>query len=413
MGIFLLSFIKNSQEKKFLWKMFLTGFGIRLLLIIIMSLDCVKAYSIGCGLFWPDEMFYHKTAMTFIEAWRHGSKPNLIVSDNYLGFIYYVSAIYYVFGNHPIIVKIFNSFISIMICFLVYCIAGRLYNKKIAKKATWMAIIFPSLISYSCFVLKDILIIFFMTLCVWALISQKDHRLLSWLTIGLCFVALHYLRIPMTWILLLVCIAYFIICVSFPKVIKIGVIFLALFLIPYMPLNFQSFLKEQVYSRHLIYTRSLSKTSLYNVFGGRMSINIFNLHLLLMAFLFVILVPFPLWVLINPNFSTLVNLPEALFWYGIIPYALVGIIHSIRERKMESLLILVFICIMVFMISVACLGTVESARYRAPIEPMVIIFSAAGMHLAGKNFFKFGIPFYICTLTFWGAVYLFLKLCYL
>jgi len=71
-------------------------------------------------------------------------------------------------------------------------------------------------------------------------------------------------------------------------------------------------------------------------------------------------------------------IPSMLLWYGIMPFILYGIVHSIRRRYTKSMPLYLFIIIIAFIYSFVFFGAGE-IRYRDQIMPFSMIFCGVGL----------------------------------
>ncbi len=78
-----------------------------------------------------------------------------------------ISFLFRIFGEYYMPVRVFNAGISVFCIWILHDIVNDIYGSKIAKRATWIAAIFPNLIRFSSlFANREVILLFFMLLYV-------------------------------------------------------------------------------------------------------------------------------------------------------------------------------------------------------------------------------------------------------
>ena len=119
-----------------------------------------------------DAPLYHVNGARIAEALRSGAElpqvkfgavPYLV--DNY-EFFYFVGAVYWVFGTHPLYVPLLNSMFWATIAVLSYSLARRLGGEEAGRIAAVLVGFWPSHFIWSSQILKDTLMIFLSVLAL-------------------------------------------------------------------------------------------------------------------------------------------------------------------------------------------------------------------------------------------------------
>lgn len=88
---------------------------------------------------------------------------NFFKNDSLL-FPRYISIFYTIFGESKFMIQIIGAFIGTLSIYLLYLLCCMIWDKSSAKKAAWISAFFPSLILYSCLLLREVYIVFFIIL---------------------------------------------------------------------------------------------------------------------------------------------------------------------------------------------------------------------------------------------------------
>jgi len=121
-----------------------------------------------------------------------------------LGYHYLVGIIYVIFGHYHIMVSIIGTLSSIVMAILMFHIAYHLFNEKIAYWTFVFNLFYPHYVSASYYILKDIWILFLITLFGWLTIKTKEKkgRLISYLWPLIIAAAVYFFRPPLALILI-------------------------------------------------------------------------------------------------------------------------------------------------------------------------------------------------------------------
>ena len=148
--------------------------------------------------FGPDALGYDRAAWSLSAGWREGNSS--IAAGGLAGYIYFVGAIYSIFGHTPIGAKIVNGFLGTLTVVFIYLIAREIYGKKVARTASLLAAFFPSLILWSALMLKDSLAGFLIIVIIWSTIKLHRQFLTRYvvvLVVGLaCFTQIRFYLAP-------------------------------------------------------------------------------------------------------------------------------------------------------------------------------------------------------------------------
>jgi hypothetical protein len=152
---------RNIGDKLFIRKVFIYSFFIRLIWVVF-SFFFYKHYTgVPFEFLAGDSIMYHDAAKSVIHH-GYGNLTSglwgLDLSDR--GFPFYLSMIYYLFGDHIIIPRIINAAISAWTVILIYHLSKRNFGVVIGKMSAVIMMLMPNLIYYCGIHLKETVMVF-------------------------------------------------------------------------------------------------------------------------------------------------------------------------------------------------------------------------------------------------------------
>lgn len=95
-------------------------------------------------------------------------------------FISWIIAILYsVFGQSELMAQSLSLFFGVATVYLGYILTEKIWNKRSAIKTGWLLALFPSLILYSCLVLREVYIYFFLLVALNGVVNWSDSKSLK------------------------------------------------------------------------------------------------------------------------------------------------------------------------------------------------------------------------------------------
>ena len=192
MTVFLINRLPEARERNFIRRIFLWGFGLRVLFVLLsMALAVYKGnvmnyhLSYGCPDYgtpylFDDSAYYTLRALYTSLYWKGiplsmWTLEHVVANRNYgyTGFIWLPSAYFAVFGWSPVSSRFINCFLGIITALLVYFTVKNSFGKRPARLSAAMAAFFPSLFLWSATNLKDTAFIFSFYLMIWAIIKMR------------------------------------------------------------------------------------------------------------------------------------------------------------------------------------------------------------------------------------------------
>ena len=164
----------SIPERSFRHKLFGTAFILRLIWVVfsyfffIYHTDQPFAFSAA------DSLIYHEAGKSvLIHGYNDLTSGLWGLGPSDKGFPFYLSLIYFVFGNYVIIPRIINALIGAWSAMLIYQIARRNFGEQAGRIAGILAMLLPNFIYYTGLHLKEPLMVFLLI----AFMERADYLL--------------------------------------------------------------------------------------------------------------------------------------------------------------------------------------------------------------------------------------------
>ena len=327
--------------------------------------------------FGPDALHYDKAAWSLATDWREGNAS--IVASGVAGYVFFVGAIYSVFGHTPIGVKIVNGFLATLTVVFVYLIAREIYGKKVARATSLLAAFFPSLILWSALMLKDSLAGFLIIVIIWSTIKLHRQFLTRYVVVlvaGLAY--LTQIRSYLVPCIAVIVLSSFILRPGRGAIRNIftaailAVIFAAIW--KYMPS------RRGIISMDLVLVNSVRSGFAVggSEFLGDVRFNSYTaaLKFLPTGLLYFFFGPFPWQV---RGVRQMITIPEMTMWYCLMPLMVYGVLYTVRSHAKEAYIIVVYVAVLTlaYIFGITNMGALY--RFRAQILVFYLIFAAIGI----------------------------------
>ena len=399
LGVLIILMSSQSEDYKFLFKIFTIGFLSRLS-VSTFSYFLSLARSGEGFLIMDDGYDASYNAWEIAKLWREGLFPDYqmiysVVPSTRLGpYHYWNGFVYFFTGWNPLVMFFINCAIGAITIILVYLIAKEIFNKKIAIISSLLFAFWPSLFLWSTMNSKDPLTIFFICLTTWSFTKLRRKFTIRYLLIILSSILILYqLR---TFVSMLFGLIFFISFLLLNKkinkkniLIKLAVGIILLVTIYIMGSNLRTFTGGQVPEDTIFkainyahYVRTIEASS---AFFANIDISTPLNTLLYLPFglLYAIFSPFP-WKISSS--LQLIAIPEMLIWYILLPFIFKGILISFKLKWKECSVMVLFILFMYFILALFEGNVGTLFRHRSLIIPFCLIFAAVS--LAGNTLMK-------------------------
>ena len=184
----IVAFLRNRYEhslSRFVVKVYLSTLTLRYLLAIVFWLNHTN-YGFAT-MFWGDSGTYDALGATVAQGWSDGttfsSWTSTLEGSANRGFIYFVAAVYYVFGHNPLLVQFINGIIGSLVPVVILEIGLLLYDRKVATRAMLFTAFFPQMLFWSSAIYKDAAVMLCIALNILSTLRMK--RSFSTVDLGL------------------------------------------------------------------------------------------------------------------------------------------------------------------------------------------------------------------------------------
>ncbi|HSE19120.1 MAG TPA: glycosyltransferase family 39 protein [Pyrinomonadaceae bacterium] len=380
--IFILARIHD--EKTFLFRMFLIGLLVRIVLAAVINMGHMEEF------FGGDANTYDIFGQSLLEG-LHGNDYHMQKYQSFVasgagawGMLYLVAGIYELVGKNLLAVQLVNASIGAATGIVVYYTAMSLFNNlRVAKLAALLVTFFPSLILWSSQALKDGLIILALAVSILATLRLMEKITLGWVAvITVSLLTLLSLRFYIFYMMTAAVAGSFFLGAKslsaqgflqrFVAVAAIGLAFTWFGVLQYAGTQFDRFanLKQIQMSRQ-------DQAGAGSGFGKDVDITTTEgaLTIIPLGIVYLLFAPFP-W-----QFSTLrqsITLPEMIMWWFAFPLLVLGMWYSIKHRLRQVAPIVIFTTMLTLVYSVFQGNVGTAYRQRSQLLVFYFIFVAVG-----------------------------------
>jgi hypothetical protein len=410
LGILCAKLVAAQGDSGFLLSIFLTGFLLRIFLSVGLYVYCLPfGYFDGKlgfqGFFIEDGWGYYHNGLLLNNFWQSGFFPNTDTFHLYYSHSRTASAYDYLnglivtwLGKSPLVLFFLNSLLGALSIILIYLICLRLIGKGPARYAAIFYCFWPSIVLWSTQNLKEPICSFLIYLGLLGLLTLSK-KFSPWYILWfiLCTFGLLKIRPPLAATMGMIFFVFFISLIlgKRNKVIFItGGLILGLgifwFLRHYPALPFVKGLifKEGRFDVSYL-LNSLNYTRTSRAFGGSAIMpgleykSLFHLLAFMpVGLILVFFAPFP-WQL--GSAMQLMAFPETLIWYVLFPFSMLGVVHSFRNNRHQTTIIVAYILMTALILGLGEGNIGTLFRHRSIIMGLCLIFAGIGMKLRKKE----------------------------
>lgn len=353
---------------------------------LALGLNVLAGDSAVAAMFWGDSGTYDSAADLLARRWQGeatGTAAQTQALSGY-GFVYYVAAIYFVFGRNQLLVQLLNATIGSVTVIVVYGIANRLFGIAVARWAAVFMAFFPQMLFWSAGMYKDPAVLLCIALSMYAVLRLRESVSPGMaVVLGGAAVGLLALRFYIFYFVAMATLLTFVFGRrgSFVSRLPSYVLVVAVFAGVFTFVVEQETLQVQ---RAFMTLDQMQVTRLDQAMWGKsaygagydVSTPAGAIQALPAGLVYLLFAPFP-WAITGVR--QLLTLPETLVWYALMPAFVRGLAHSIRHRLRDVLPILVF---MVTLTAAYALmqGNVGTAyRQRTQVTMFFFVFMGVGL----------------------------------
>jgi hypothetical protein len=135
--------------------------------LLLFSLEVALAIVTGISYHHDDEQWLHSWAVEVIQGERSG-----------WDYSFFLAGLYGLFGTNLMVGKVFNGLVTVLLPFLVFCIARTIFpEERVPRRSFYWCCLSMPLLLYGAFSLKESLTAFFLTAAIGGLALAKRHVL--------------------------------------------------------------------------------------------------------------------------------------------------------------------------------------------------------------------------------------------
>lgn len=394
----------DPKDRKLVAGILISGFLLRVFLAV--SLHAI-AYLKGFHCISGDDLLYTTKGWSLVCKWEgmFGIRDYIFSAVSSYGinpYTFIIASFYELFGFHPVLAKMINCIIGVLIGWLSYLIGAEIFDKNTARISLVIVTFYPSLVRWSVANLKDPLIIFLIMLSFYIVIKIVEHKatllkliLLAGSLAMLCLFS-HIFYFTLIALIAAIAILYRLLDLVKLKRIKLAlvVILCAIFILSAYYMTFvkakylidflsqceakQFYIAKSDSAGYYLYTEDFIR-GLYN------ENRIILWHMIEIIFrntVYFMLTPFP-WHMTSPE--QMLALPQMPLWYLLLLLSFFSFLRLLLTKKKVFFIIAVFLTMGVT-ISALVEGNIGAAfRHRDVFTPFFIIFGASAISMLINN----------------------------
>lgn len=391
-ALFIIAFRKYTEEKEFITTIFLVGLALRMAFGLLIHIYELREF------FGGDAFAYDAKAALMVENWMGLS----INPDNTLfdfdarsgvawGMYYITAGIYYVFGRNIFAAQSFCAVIGAATAPMVYYCSLKIYNNlKVARFAAIGIAVFPSFIIWSGQLLKDGLIIFLLVVAM-TMVMHLQARI-SYAAVAILITSMFgilSLRFYIFYMVVVAVVGSFLVGMSTTQrsLIRSTIILFVVGLgLAYLGVGQRATEEVGTFANlnRIQGSRADLARSAETGFGEDTDVSTASgaLSAIPLGFTILMLAPFP-WQATNARQA--ITIPEVLVWWGMLPFLIVGLVYTIRNKLRNAFPILMFSLMLTIAYSVFQGNVGTAYRQRTQIQVFLFILIGAGWTVFREN----------------------------
>lgn len=365
-----------------------------LFLVALIARTAVSAAITFFGLtdfFALDWIFYDKAGADLAKYWMaNGPLTDLlrtrviVYAGTAWGMSYFVGAIYSIVGRNLLAAQLVIAAIGSATAPVTYLCANQIFkNRRVAITAGYVAALMPSLVLWSSLVLKDGIIISLLIIAIYCAIKlQEKMSVLGVVVLVLSLIGILSMRYYIFYLVSIAILGGFVagqrntarsILARSVTIIIVGV--------SLSYLGFLSNASRQIETMTTLQNIQISRLDLAQSaasgYGEDIDVSTTGgaIRTLPLGFTYLMLAPFP-WQITST--LALLTLPEMLVWWTMIPFLVIGIRYSLKNRLREALPMMIFTVMLTIGYSILQGNVGTAYRQRAQIQIFLFIFIAVG-----------------------------------
>jgi 4-amino-4-deoxy-L-arabinose transferase-like glycosyltransferase len=374
----------ESSEAHFLLRVYAWAILIRCSLAIALNIFVTN--SAFAAAFWGDSGSYDIGGFQLALKWSGEPvlSPLTSMTISGYGWVYFVGAVYSVFGRNQLLVQFLNGLIGSVTMLVIYAIAARLFDRAVARWAALFMAFFPQMVFWSTGMYKDPATQLCIAISMYAVLRLRER--LSVGMIGIFVVAelaLTTLRFYIAYFVAFAALATFLFAQRRGMVrllITYGVLLGTLLGAFNVAVRRETLERQASYMTldRLQTTREDQAMWGQSGFGQEYDVStpIGALAALPTGLVYLLFAPFP-WAV--SGLRQALVLPETLVWYALMPAFARGLLYAAKNRFRAALPILVFAASLTAAYALMQGNVGTAYRQRTQITMFFFIFMGVGL----------------------------------
>jgi len=380
----ILIFRQFTEEKEFITTVFLVALALRMAFGVLIHVFDLRSF------FGGDAFAYDINGAALVDSWlgRETIQSAMIVqadasSGAGWGMYYITASIYFLLGRNIFAAQSFCAVIGAATAPMVFFCSRKIYNNlSVAKIAAIGIAVFPSFVIWSGQLLKDGLIIFLLVTTMTMVLRLQER--MNYAALGMLIVSLFgilTLRFYIFYMVLVAVTGSFLIGLSTSNrsILRRTLILVAIgFALMYLGVGNSASVELRVFGNleRVQSSRSDLARAASSGFNEETDVSTTQgaLSAIPLGFSYLMFAPFP-WQ--AANLRQAITIPEVLVWWAMIPFLIMGLIYTIKNRLRLAFPILIFSLLLTIAYSIFQ-GNVGTA-YRQRTQIQVFLFILVGV----------------------------------
>ena len=169
----------ETREPLFLFLIFLTAFFARVAFFFLYSGDASYPGFFAAPWAAGDDAYYEKLATTIITSGPSRINDNPSMAELHPLYPYFLATIYKLFGHHYFTIRVVQALLSSCTAILVYFIAKKIFNERVAYISSIFAVVSPMSIYTSARFLTETLFTFLLCVAIYLLLRIDGKKSFS------------------------------------------------------------------------------------------------------------------------------------------------------------------------------------------------------------------------------------------
>jgi len=343
-------------------------------------------------MFWGDSQTYDFFGAAVAQGWSQGSWAHswsqTLEGGVNRGFIYFVAALYYVFGRNVLLVQLVNGIIGALTPVVIFEIGLILYDRRVATTAMLFTAFFPQMIFWSSALYKDPMVMLCIAANILAVFKLRQGLSAIWMSVYLLSAgALVWLRFYIFYATAAATAAGVVVRhrrgLAFGLASQLALVAGVIALLLYTPVGQEVWKQSHFFDLELLQSSRMDLARAGSGFATRADVSSFTgvVSVLPTGVLYLLFAPFP-WTV--AGLRQALALPDILLWYALVPFLVMGIVSAGRRLR-QTMPIFVFTTALTLAYG-AFLGNAGTAyRQRTQIMMFYFLFVADGLHGRGRR----------------------------